>query len=514
MKTNAREIFVGGIVLSASALIMRSVSVAFNVYVSGKIGAAGMGLLSLIMSVYSLAVTFAVSGISLASTRLTAEAIGSGRKDDVRAAMKRCLIYSLIFGSATFIVLFFSSDFIAVSWLDDMRCSRPIKLFAISMPFISMSAAMQGYFTALRRVNKSASAQFFEQLIRIFTTTSLLTLIAPKGIEYACIAVISGGTVSEITSFIYTFLLYKFDLSKNFRKARALSAGLTKKMCRIAMPVAFSAYLRTGLVTLEHMLIPYGLKKYGASGERSLETYGVLQGMVLPIILFPTAFLSSFNLLLVPELAAASAKGERRHINYIGERFLRFTMMFAVGVAGVMMCFSHEIGYVIYKNHEACDFIKTVAPLIPIMYLDSAVDTMLKGLDEQLFNMRINIIDAASSAALVYFLCPKIGIMGYIVTIFASEIFNLSCSMVRLMNVTGLSIKVMSFVIKPLACVFASCTFVKLMLEATRAIACSYLSLFVHLFLALLFYVLFLLLTYTLDSDDRAFIKRLFKSGK
>lgn len=514
MKTSAREIFTGGIILSLTALIMRSVSVAFNVYVSGKIGAAGMGLLTLIMSVYSLAVTFAVSGISLASTRLTAEAIGSGRKEDVRSAMRRCLIYSFIFGSATFIALFFASDFIAACWLDDMRCSRPIKLFAISMPFISMSSAMHGYFTALRRVNKSASAQFFEQLIRIFATTTLLTLIAPKGIEYACIAVICGGTVSEIMSFIYTFVMYKYDLSKNFRKVSGVSAGLTKKMCRIAMPVAFSAYIRTGLVTLEHMLIPYGLKKYGATSDRSLETYGVLQGMVLPIILFPTAFLSSFNLLLVPELAAASAKGEKRHINYIGERFLRFTMMFAVGVAGIMMCFSHEIGYVIYKNHEACDFIKTVAPLIPIMYLDSAVDTMLKGLDEQLFNMRINIIDAAVSAALVYFLCPKIGIMGYIITIFASEIFNLSCSMVRLMNVTGLNIRVMSFVIKPLACVFASCTFVKFMLDAARAIACSYLSLFVHLFLALLFYVLFLLLTYTLDSDDRAFIKRLFKSGK
>ncbi len=514
MKTSAREIFVGGIVLSASALIMRTVGVAFNVYVSGKIGAAGMGLLTLIMSVYSLAVTFAVSGISLASTRLTAEAVGSGREEDVRAAMKRCLVYSLTFGCATLVILFFSADFIAINWLDDVRCVRSIRLFAISMPFISMSSAMHGYFTALRRVNKSASAQFFEQFIKISATSALLTLIAPRGIEYACMAVIGGGTVAEVLSFLYTFVVYKYDLARNFGNKKSHVTGLTKKMCRISMPVAFSSYLRTGLVTLEHMLIPYGLKKYGATGERSLETYGVLQGMVLPIILFPTAFLSSFNLLLVPELAKAAAKGEKRHINYIGERFLRFTMMFAIGVSAVMICFSHELGFVIYNSHEASDFIKTVAPLIPIMYLDSAVDSMLKGLDEQLFNMRINIIDAASSAMLVYFLCPRIGIMGYIVTIFASEIFNLSCSMVRLMNVTGLKIKVVGFVIKPLVCSFAACTLIKLMLEAVRGIAYSYISLFVHLFLALGVYVLLLMATYTLDSDDRAWIKSLFKKAK
>lgn len=513
MKTSAREIFTGGIVLSLTALIMRTVSVAFNVYVSGKIGSAGMGLLSLIMSVYSLALTFAVSGISLASTRLTAEAVGSGKKEDVRAAMKRCLIYSVVFGSLTFIVLFTSADFIAGNWLGDMRCVRPIKTFAISMPFISMSSAMHGYFTALRRVKKSASAQFFEQLVKIYITSVLIGTMAYKGIEEACIAVIGGATIAEIASFLYTFLLYRYDILKNFKK-KSRGVGIVAKMCSISIPVALSAYIRTGLVTLEHMLIPRGLKRYGASSERSLETYGVLQGMVLPIILFPTAFLSSFNMLLVPELAKAAAKGEKRHINYISERFLRFTAVFSIGVCAIMICFSHELGYVIYNNHEASDFIKTVAPLIPIMYFDSAVDSILKGLDQQLFNMRINIIDAASSALLVYLLCPKIGIMGYIVTIFASEIFNLSCSMVRLMNVTGLRINLVSFVIKPLICALGSCTLVKLMFESVRAIACSYLSLFIHLFVALFVYVMFLIATLTLNGEDRVWIKGLLKVKK
>lgn len=515
-RANAKEIFIGGVVLSATALIMRTVGVAFNVYVSGRIGAAGMGLLSLIMSVYSLAVTFAVSGISLASTRLTAEAMGTDREEDIRHAMRRCLLYSFFFGTATFIVLFTFAEKIAISWLGDERCITPIRLFAVSMPFVAMSSAMQGYFTALRRVVKSASAQFFEQLIKISATSSLLVALAPKGIEYACMAVIGGGSIAEISSFFYTYIMYRYDLRKNNRVRKAENSGgrgMTRKMCRIALPVAFSAYLRTGLVTLEHMLIPRGLKKYGASSENSLETYGILQGMVLPIILFPTAFLSSFNMLLVPELAQASARGEKRHIDYIGERFLRFTLMFSVGVCAVMICFSHELGYVIYNSHKAADFIKTVAPLIPIMYFDSAVDSMLKGLDEQLFNMRINIIDAASSAFLVYILCPRIGIMGYIVTIFASEIFNLSCSLVRLLNVTGIKIRIFSWIAKPMICALASCTVVRIMLESVKGIAYSYLSLLVHIVLVLGVYLLLLTVTCTLNRDDRAWVRSFFKKG-
>ncbi len=510
-RERAREIFMGGALLSVTALVMRTVGVSFNVYVSGRIGAAGMGLLSLIMSVYSLAVTFAVSGISLAATRLTAEAVGSQKSGQIRLAMKKCLLYSLSFGCASAALTFCLAGFIANNWLADPRCIPSLKLFAVSMPFISMSSAMQGYFTALRRVVKSASAQFFEQLVKISVTCVLLALIAPRGIEYACMAVIGGGTVAEISSFIYTYLAYRWDLRRIKRDKSERGARLNRKILRIALPVAFSAYLRTGLVTLEHMLIPKGLKSYGASSEASLETYGVLQGMVLPIILFPTAFLSSFNALLIPELACVSAGGKRGQIDSIGARFLRFTIMFSMGVCGVMICFSHELGQVIYNSHTASDYIKLIAPLIPIMYFDTAVDTMLKGLDQQLFNMRINIIDAASSVLLVYFLCPRIGIMGYIVTIFVSEIFNLSCSMVRLMNVTGIKPRIFAWAVKPLICVLAACTVVRIALESVRAIAFSYASLFVHIALVILVYVFFLLISRTLDRDDRRWIYSLIK---
>ncbi len=511
MKTRAKEIFRGGIVLSAAAFVMRTIAVSFNVYVSDKIGAAGMGLLALIMSVYSFVVTFSVSGVSLASTRLTAEAVGENKSENVRASMRTCIFYSAIFGTLALVLAISLSDTIAVNLLTDKRCSSPIKVFAISMPFVSMSSAIHGYFTAIGKTVKSAIIQISEQLVKIAATVILLSKLGTLGAEFACIAVIGGTTLAEIVSFAVAFVTYKFDLKKNFPKTvNADTKKIIGRMCKIALPVAFSSYIRTGLVSLEHMLIPRGLKKYGASDENSLATYGVLQGMVLPIVLFPTAFFASFNQLLVPELARASAAGEQRHINYIGERFLRFTLMFSLGICGFMICFSHELGIVIYSSHEAADFIKTIAPLIPIMYFDSAVDSMLKGLDQQLFNMRINIIDAAVSTAMVYFLCPQIGIMGYVITIFASEIFNTACSMTRLLNVTQMKVQVFTWFIKPLVCTAAAASFVRLLLLASNGIAYSYLSLILHLFLTLAVYIVLLVLTKTLDKEDISWVKSLF----
>lgn len=64
------------LVLSLSGLVLRCVSVSFNVYLTDKLGADGIGLYSLVMSVYSFAVTVATSGINLAATRMVAEGVG------------------------------------------------------------------------------------------------------------------------------------------------------------------------------------------------------------------------------------------------------------------------------------------------------------------------------------------------------------------------------------------------------------------------------------------------------
>ena len=66
-----RRFFLNAALLGATTILMRSIAVIFNAYVSGKIGAEGMGLYSLITSVYGFAVTLATSGISLAVVRLS-----------------------------------------------------------------------------------------------------------------------------------------------------------------------------------------------------------------------------------------------------------------------------------------------------------------------------------------------------------------------------------------------------------------------------------------------------------
>ena len=450
--------------MTVTSLLLRTLGVAFNAFVSRRLGADGMGLFTLIMSVYGLSVTLAASGVNLASTRMCAEALGNGDEAAVSGALGRCLTYALTCGIVACIMLFWGAEYVSEVWLGDVRCMSSLRLLALSLPFIAASNVLHGYFTAVRKVSKSAATQIFEQLFKMLVTVWALLYIVPDGIEYACMALVGGGALAESASFTMALIFYLIDRRKIKHTALSREKGrrLTRELFNITIPVAAAAYVRSGLSTLEHILIPRGLRKNPLTADTALATYGVLCGMVMPIIMFPTALLYSFTGLLVPEFTEAQARKNMTHIRYMISRSLGLTLIFSIGCAAIMSMLSNELGMLIYNSYDAGEFIRVMAPLIPLMYLDHAVDAILKGLGEQLYCMKVNILDCAMCTLLVYILCPRVGIYGYIITIYLAEAVNMALSLARLIKVSGFSIRVIDRFIKPMVCAVGAVALLRL----------------------------------------------------
>ncbi|MBQ8248440.1 MAG: oligosaccharide flippase family protein [Clostridia bacterium] len=488
--------------MTLTSLTLRSLGVAFNAFVSRELGADGMGLFTLIMSVYGLSVTVAASGVNLAATRMCAQALADEDASRLRGALKRCLTYAITCGIIACLLLFFGAELVASDWLGDGRCARSLRLLAVSLPFISASNVLHGYFTAVRKVSKSAATQIFEQVFKMIVTVAALLYIVPDGIEYSCMALVGGGALAEIMSFLMALILYLTDRrgrnSKNVDKATG--RALTRELFGITVPVAVAAYVRSGLSTLEHMLIPRGLRKNPLTAKSALATYGVLCGMVMPIIMFPTALLYSFTGLLIPEFAEEGERKNGTRVCYMISRSLGLTIIFSIGCAALMIMFSNELGMLIYDSHDAGEFIRIMAPLIPLMYLDHAVDAILKGLGEQLYCMKVNIIDAAMCTLLVYLLCPRIGIYGYIVTIYIAESVNVALSFARLIKVSGFCIGVTERFLKPIICAVGSVAILRLF--GLGELPCEWLSFIGASVLLTIVYILLLLGTGAVRRRD------------
>ena len=169
--------------------------------------------------------------------------------------------------------------------------------------------------------------------------------------------------------------------------------------------------------------------------EAALAAYGVIQGMSLPVLLFPAALIGVISDLIVPELTEAQVQGRLRGLGYMLERLYRLGLFFAMAVAGTCFFFARPLGELIYSEPKAGEYIRLLAPLVPVMYMDTLVDGMLKGVGEYRANMRYNIIDAATGLMMVWLLLPRFGVAGYVFSIFATEMLNFALSASRLTRV-------------------------------------------------------------------------------
>ena len=510
MRPRAKKLFWNAMLLTLASLLMRTVGVSFGVVVSGRVGAEAMGLFSILSGVYGFALTLATSGIHLGVTRMTVEAMESSGPARVGGILRRATAYALFFGTLSSVLLFSLATPIGLYWLKDARTISSLRLLAITLPLIALSSAWSGYFSSMRRPWKNAAVQVFEQAIKIGATMYLLTFYFAKDVESACRILVLGGAVAEVCSFLLEWLLYRLDKRRNLGKQVCYRVGDGKKLLAITLPIAVTAYIRSGLITLQHILIPEGLRQSGASHAAALVAYGTIQSMALPIILYPAALMYSFSGLLVPELAEAEVHDRRRHIHYMISRVWSLSLLFSFGVAGVLICFSQEIGMALYPNSEAEYYIRILAPLIPIMYLDTATDAMMKGLGEQLYSMKINIADAAISLLLVLLLIPQYGIWGYVITIYVSELFNTVCSITHLLVISGTPVQICKWVYKPLFCIVTATALVRLCLERSAwQIDAAALSIVLHILAVGVVYIALLRLTRALEREDVRWIKAL-----
>ncbi len=428
--TERRRFLRSGIILTAVALLMRTVGMFFGAFISGAVGTEGVGLYTIVMTVYSFAVTFATSGIGLTTTRLVAEAEAEagGRTQSV---LRSALLYAAVFGTASSVILFFGADVIGALILSDTRSALSLKILSFSLLPIALGSVFSGYFVGVKRVSFNAVLQVLSQAAKIALTVILVIKFSPLGISAAVAALSLGSVITEIFAALLIYAEYLYDRRKN-GSARDLRLSEIKNVTKTALPIAASTYVRSALLTLEHILIPKRLIYRGENSSEAYSNYGLLGGMAIPTVTYPMSPLSSFASLLVPEFAGGVTERAKRRLSRIASEALSKTLAYAIVVSSLMYFFSEELGYVIYSSYDVGRYIRVLAPVIPIMYLDHVTDAMLKGIGEQVFSMWVNITDSLLSVILVWFLIPRMGIMGYALVIVIMEGYNFLLSFIRL----------------------------------------------------------------------------------
>lgn len=425
-----------GILRSAGAvtllsLLLRLASIFTQSRMAESLGAEGLGLLQLAMSVQALAVTLAMSGIRYSATRLIAQELGLGRGERVRRVTRACTLYALGFSLPAMAGSFLLAGPLA-RFAGDLRIAPALRLLSLGLPFLSLNGVLGGYFTAVGRPWKGTAVQLFEQLCG----TALILLFlsrANRGTTGGCAAVAGAVAAGDLASLLLALCLYWRDLKRIPGADRPCPPfPMAGRLLRLSLPLAFSSYARSALSTLRSMLVPKTLRRSGVGAARALEIYGVVGGMVMPVLTFASVFFLALSEQLIPALTRAQVRRDRSGLEATAGGSLRLSLLLSSGVALVLWLLGPALGRWLYRSGEAGELIRALAPLVIVMYLDTVVDGMLKGLGLQLDSMLINLGDACLTLLAVWFLLPRFGVPAYIAILYGSECFNFLLSFLRL----------------------------------------------------------------------------------
>ncbi len=439
------------LILTVSSLVLRFAGIIFKVWLAQKIGSEGIGLYQLVFSVYVFASTFAISGTSTAVTRLVSEELALNNTKGALKVLRRACEISLIIAIFSIVLLFFGSNFIGNTILEDSRTIQALKILPLSLPFIGITSCIRGYFISRRKVTPNAISQILEQAVRIVLIFVLVDKFWSKGLSRCCFAVILGDIIAETTACVYLYLLYLFDKRKLKKKSEfSRNVPIFKRILHISLPITFGRYLNSGLRTAENILVPKNLAKYPKSTSTALSQFGMIKGMALPILFFPSAILNAISTLLIPEISEAIALKRYLLVKNACEKIFKVTLIVGILFGAVFLVAGKEIGQLIYKDNNVGMLLVALSPIVPFMYLDSICDGILKGLDQQTFTFRTSVFDSAIRIALILVVLPKMGLWGFIIIMYFSNFLTCFMNVSRLLKISGAKIKFLNLIFIPI----------------------------------------------------------------
>ena len=131
---------------------------------------------------------------------------------------------------------------------------------------------------------------------------------------------VAGLTFGEIAASFYSLHSIRQSWKQISEKSRSVflpPAAFRRHLQRLlehALPLTASRVFLNILQSVEAVSIPVCLQYYGMPAAQSLQTYGVLTGMALPCILFPSAVTNAVSSMLLPTVAGLQEMKDRQQL--------------------------------------------------------------------------------------------------------------------------------------------------------------------------------------------------------
>jgi len=416
----------GTIILTLTGVLSRFIGFFYRAFLSQTFGAEGMGIYQLIGPVLALSYSFSAAGIQTAISKLVARETTC---HDYAHSFQTILIgmyLSLFCSGLCGYFVYQNATFLATEILLEPRCGPLLRIIAISIPFGSIHACINGYFYGIKKTKIPAITQIIEQLVRVGSVFVLYQYVLSRGevptISFAIIGTVFGEIASMIISLFCIYRRFYYLNCDSLFPNKENYIHISKSILLLSIPLSANRIFINLLQSAEAIYIPNRLQAFGLTAKEAMSTYGILMGMALPLILFPCALTNSVSVLLLPLVSEAESNRHFHTIKKVILNAIRYCTILGLISSLGFFIIGPFAGNLLFHNEVAGEFIRILSFICPFLYITSTLSSILNGLGKTIYTFIFSIFGLSIRLCFVIFVIPKVGISGYFYGLLVSQI--------------------------------------------------------------------------------------------
>ncbi len=321
-------------------------------------------------------------GIPIALAKIVAELHAKKRDGQLKSVMQTATRWSIISIILFAPILYFFIPFLAGTLLHNEATKLTLYIALGAVPIVVFSGLIRGYLQGIAVISATAWSQMLEQLVRIALITTLLPLfVTPENPTSTAAYAMAITAAGELFSFIYLYIHYTIK-KKRPKQSESTKPYPAMPLLRIAVPSAGSRLFGTFTWFLEPIVFLKALTVAGVTAAGATTLYGVISGVHIPLLLFPSFIPNALAIVLIPAVSDAVARSNHQLLNERIGISLRLSSIVGCYAATYFFLHGDELAMKLFHLEENRGFMRVLAPIFYFYYIQSPLHSILQAVDE------------------------------------------------------------------------------------------------------------------------------------
>ncbi|MEK5039071.1 putative polysaccharide biosynthesis protein [Sporosarcina sp. FSL K6-3457] len=400
----------GTVVLMVAVFLSKLLGFVFRIQFMRIAGEEAVGIYMTAYPAFIFFLSLVQLGVPIAIAKVIAELDAKGQTVKLPAVMKTATFITIL-TSAVFIpasILFV--PYLSETLLGNAASSTTLYVGIAIVPVAAIGGLIRGYFQGIARIEETAWSQIIEQFVRIILITWLLPSLLINGNTAMNAAYAMGITLlAELFSLLYLLLKYQ-QRKRRIPKEQQVKRYPMEPLLAIALPSSGSRLFGTFTWFLEPIIFLRALAMSGVTAVAATSLYGIISGVLIPLLLFPSFIPYALSVVLVPAVSGAAASTNKGKLQERIHLSLRLSALTGAFAAAVFYVHGQALAEKLFHVTEGASFMTLLAPIFFFYYIQSPLYSILQATGDAKAGMMNSVYGGIAKLGVMFILASQPGL--------------------------------------------------------------------------------------------------------